>query len=78
MPNHIIDPKTLAIILLASTGLRDVSSFVIQIPEQLLAELKTRGVNMLFQYGAVAVISILQTIIFKRSFNNSSIDVFWY
>ena len=44
MPNTpIITPRTFAIILLASSG-KEVSSFMIQLPEQLLIEAQRRAV----------------------------------
>lgn len=55
MPNiPIITPKTFAIILLASAG-KEVSSFMIQLPEQLLIEAQRRAVNFGIQYGAIAI-----------------------
>lgn len=55
MPNNIIiTPKALAIILLASAG-KEVGSFIIQLPEQLLIEAQSRAVNFGIQYGAIAI-----------------------
>ena len=55
MPNNlIITPKALAIILLASVG-KEVGSFMIQLPEQLLIEAQSRAVNFGIQYGAMAI-----------------------
>lgn len=55
MPNNlIITPKALAIILLASAG-KEVGSFMIQLPEQLLIEAQSRAMNFGIQYGAIAI-----------------------
>ena len=55
MPNMpIILPKTFAIILLASAG-NEVSSFMTQLPEELLIEAQRRAVNFGIQYGAIAI-----------------------
>ena len=55
MPNNlIITPKAFAIILLASAG-KEVGSFMIQLPEQLLIEAQSRAVNFGIQYGAMAI-----------------------
>lgn len=54
MPNPTISPKAFAIILLASIG-KDVSGFIVQIPEQLLMEASQRAVNFGIQYGAIAI-----------------------
>ena len=55
MPNNlIITPKAFAIILLASAG-KEVGSFMIQLPEQLLIEAQSRAVNFGIQYGAIAI-----------------------
>lgn len=55
MPNNlIITPKAFAIILIASAG-KEVGSFMIQLPEQLLIEAQSRAVNFGIQYGAMAI-----------------------
>lgn len=55
MPNNlIITPKALAIILIASAG-KEVGSFMIQLPEQLLIEAQSRAVNFGIQCGAMAI-----------------------
>ena len=55
MPNNIIiTPKAFAIILLASAG-KEVGSFIIQLPEQLLIEAQSRAVNFGIQYGTMAI-----------------------
>ena len=55
MPNDIIiTPKAFAIIALATVG-NEVAGFLMQIPEQLLIEAKSRAVNFAFQYGAIAI-----------------------
>jgi hypothetical protein len=55
MPNNlIITPKAFAIILIASAG-KEVGSFMIQLPEQLLMEAQSRAVNFGIQYGAMAI-----------------------
>ena len=55
MPNNIIiTPKVYAIILLASAG-KEVGSFIIQLPQQLLIEAQSRAVNFGIQYGAIAI-----------------------
>ena len=54
MPNRIISPKAFTIILLASAG-KEMASFMIQLPEQLLMEAQTRAVNFGIQYGAMAI-----------------------
>ena len=55
MPNNIIiTPKALAIIILASAG-KEVGSFLIQLPEQLLIEAQSRVINFGIQYGAIAI-----------------------
>ena len=48
MPNIILTPKAFAIILLASAG-REATSFMIQLPEQLLIEAQSRAVNFAIQ-----------------------------
>ena len=50
MPNVIITPKALAIIVLATAG-QEVGSFMVQLPEQLLIE----ALNFAIQYGAIAI-----------------------
>ena len=52
--NILITPKALAIIILAS-ALKEVCSFIIQLPEQLILEIQTRAVNFGIQYGAIAI-----------------------
>ena len=52
--NLIINPRTFAIIALASIG-SDVSCFITPIPEQLLIEAKSRAINLVIQYGAIVI-----------------------
>lgn len=55
MPQNIlVDPKTFAIIALASVG-HEVASFMVQIPPVLLLEAQKRALNLGIQYGAIAV-----------------------
>ena len=56
MPQNIpiIPPRAFAIILLATAG-HEVSSFVFQLPEQLLMEAQSRAANFAIQYGAIAI-----------------------
>lgn len=55
MPNNIIiTPKAFAIIFLVSAG-KEVGSFIIQLPEQLLIEVQSRAMNLGIQYGAIAI-----------------------
>ena len=55
MPNNlIITPKALAIILIASVG-KEVGSFMLQLPEQLLLQVQSRAINFGIQYGAMAI-----------------------
>ena len=54
MPNLIITPKALAIIVLASAG-QEVASFLTPLPEQLLVEAQSRAMNFAIQYGALAI-----------------------
>ena len=42
--NIIVTPKALALVVLVSTG-REVASFMIQLPEQLLIEAQSRAVE---------------------------------
>lgn len=54
MPNPVITPRAFAVILLASIG-KDVSAFVVQIPEHLLIKVQAQVVNFGIQYGAIAI-----------------------
>lgn len=54
MSNRIITPKAFTSILLVSTG-KEMASFMIQLPEQLLIEAQSRTVNLGIQYGAMAI-----------------------
>jgi hypothetical protein len=49
-----INPKTFAIILLATFG-QEVGSFMVQLPKQLLIKAQSRAVNFGIQYGAMAI-----------------------
>jgi hypothetical protein len=55
MPNNIIiTPQALAIIFIASAG-KEVASFMIQLPEQLLLEAQSRALNFGIQYGTMPI-----------------------
>lgn len=55
MPNNlIVNPKALAIILLANAG-QEVCGFIVQLPEQLLIEASSRVSNFAIQYGMIAI-----------------------
>ncbi len=55
MPNNIIiTPKAFALISVASAS-KEVGSFMIQLPEQLLIEVQSRAFNFGIQYGVIAI-----------------------
>lgn len=55
MPNNpIITPKIFAIILVSTVG-KEVSSFIIQLPQHVLIEAQNRAINFGIQYGSMAI-----------------------
>ena len=55
MPNNLkITPEALALIVIVSVS-KEVGSFMIQLPEQLLIEAQSRIANFGIQYGAMAI-----------------------